>query len=78
MSREFPMISEFRSDSPRCPNGPNGCVVATTEAILRRYRPADAVPKQIALGIVMGRRHRQLDRGSTHGTCPERLVPVLP
>lgn len=75
MSREFPMISEFRSDSPRCPSGPSGCAVATTEAILRRYRPADAVPKQTDLGISMGRRHRQQDHNSTHGICPSAWCP---
>jgi hypothetical protein len=70
MSREFPMISEFRADSPKCPRGWNGCAVAATEAILRRYRPWDAVPAQAALGELMGRRHRQKDATTTHGICP--------
>jgi hypothetical protein len=75
MSREFPMISEFRSDSPRCPKGNNGCAVATTEALLRRYRPGEAIPRQTDLGESMGRRHRQMDRNSTHGVCPRAWCP---
>ena len=75
MSREFPMISEFRSDSPSCPRGKNGCAVATTEAILRRYRPGEAVPRQTDLGDSMGRRHRHHDPHSTHGICPSAWCP---
>jgi len=64
------MISEFRSDSPKCPTGWNGCAVATTEALLRRYLPGQPIPRQVDLGESMGRRHRQMDHMSTHGVCP--------
>jgi len=75
MTREFPMISEFRSDSPTCPKGWNGCAVATTEALLRRYLPGQPVPKQKDLGDSMGRRHRQMDHTSSHGICPGAWCP---
>jgi hypothetical protein len=70
MSREFPMISQFRVDSPACPNGHNGSVVAGTEAILRRYRPGEPLPRQSELGASMGRRHRQREPDCVHGICP--------
>jgi hypothetical protein len=75
MSREFPMISEFRTDSPRCPEGKNGCAVATTEALIRRYLLHEPIPRQVDLGESMGRRHRQMDRASTHGICPTAWCP---
>ena len=75
MSREFPMISEFRPDSPRCPRGMNGCAVATTEALIRRYLPHKPIPRQVDLGESMGRRHRHMDGQSTHGICPSAWCP---
>ena len=75
MTREFPMISEFRSDSPTCPKGWNGCAVATTEALIRRYLPGQPVPNQVDLGDSMGRRHRQMDHTSSHGICPGAWCP---
>ena len=75
MTREFPLISEFRPDSPRCPTGWNGCAVASTEAILRRYLPGEPVPSQLVLAESMGRRHRQMDPTSTHGICPRAWCP---
>ena len=39
MSIEYPMVSQFRSDSPACPSrGFMGCAVATTEASSDRAR----------------------------------------
>ena len=76
MSRQFPMVSQFRRDSPRCPeNGYIGCAVATTEALLRRYRPQDAHIRQDALAEKMGRRHRKHDSRSMHGECPHAYCP---
>jgi hypothetical protein len=76
MSRDFPMVSEFREDSPRCPaTGWNGCAVAATEALLRRYRLGLVLPTQKKLGDSMGRRHRAMDGTSTHGICPSPWCP---
>lgn len=80
MTSEFPMVSQFRSDSPNCPSrGFIGCAVATTEALLRRYRPLDARIRQEALAESMGRRHRVWAKShgakSTHGLCPSAFCP---
>ena len=80
MTREYPMVSQFRSDSPRCPTrGFIGCAVATTEALLRRYRPHDTPIRQDALAESMGRRHRVWAKAhgqtSTHGLCPSAYCP---
>jgi hypothetical protein len=74
------MVSQFRSDSPTCPSrGFIGCAVATTEALLRRYRPHDAHIRQDALAESMGRRHRAWARAngtsSNHGLCPSAFCP---
>jgi hypothetical protein len=80
MTREYPMVSQFRSDSPHCPSrGFIGCAVATTEALLRRYRPHDQPIRQDLLGESMGRRHRAWAKAhgqtSTHGICPSAYCP---
>lgn len=80
MTTKFPMVSQFRSDSPTCPTrGSIGCAVATTEALLRRYRPQDAHLRQDALAASMGRRHRVWAKthgtSSTHGLCPSAFCP---
>jgi hypothetical protein len=80
MTREYPMVSQFRSDSPHCPSrGFIGCAVATTEALLRRYRPHDQPIRQDLLGESMGRRHRAWAKAhgqkSTHGNCPSAFCP---
>lgn len=80
MTREYPMVSQFRSDSPHCPTrGFIGCAVATTEALLRRYRPQDKPIRQDLLAESMGRRHRVWAKAhgqsSTHGVCPSAYCP---
>jgi hypothetical protein len=80
MSSEHPMVSQFRPDSPTCPSrGFIGCAVATTEALLRRYRPNDAHVRQDVLAASMGRRHRIWAKkhggSSTHGLCPSAFCP---
>jgi hypothetical protein len=80
MSAEYPMVSQFRSDSPTCPaRGHIGCAVATTEALLRRYRPHDPRVRQDALAESMGRRHRVWGKAHgetwTHGECPSAFCP---
>jgi hypothetical protein len=74
------MVSQFRSDSPTCPSrGYIGCAVATTEALLRRYRPHDARVPQEELARSMGRRHRVWAKAhgtkSMHGLCPSAYCP---
>jgi hypothetical protein len=89
LTADYPAVSQFRSDSPRCGATWNGCAVAATEAILRRYRPDVTLGSQRKLGQSMGLRHRRVDRRSHHGVCPvgwctycsylelkARLVPV--
>lgn len=80
MTRDYPMVSQFRPDSPHCPSrGFIGCAVATTEALLRRYRPHDTPIRQDALAESMGRRHRAWAKAhgqtSTHGICPSAYCP---
>jgi hypothetical protein len=80
MTREYPMVSQFRADSPKCPSrGFIGCAVATTEALLRRYRPQDQPIRQVDLAASMGRRHRVWAKKnggkSTHGVCPSAFCP---
>lgn len=65
-----PPISQFRADSPRCGDTWNGGAVAVTEAILRRYRPDEAIESQQSLGRSMAVRHRRADPSSRHGICP--------
>ena len=67
---KYPVISQFRADSPRCDGTWNGGGVAVTEAILRRYRPDESLGSQQALGASMGARHRRADPSSQHGICP--------
>ena len=75
MTAEFPMVSEFGPATPACDGRANGSAVATTAAILRRYRPATDVPPLKALGISMGGRHRAADPMSRHGQCPNPWCP---
>jgi hypothetical protein len=76
MTREFPMISQFRKVSSRCKTlGSIGCAVATTEAMIRRYRPGVELPDQQDLGRSMGRRHRRAAPESAHGKCPSAWCP---
>ncbi|MBA2718668.1 MAG: hypothetical protein H0U52_05380 [Chloroflexi bacterium] len=82
MSNEYPMVSQFRSDSPMCPSrGFSGCAFATTEALLRRYRPGDPAVRQDVLAESMGRRHRVWAKkhggSSTHGLCPSAFCSCL-